>query len=102
LLGTPKGTVDLNTGDLKNPDPKDFITKVTIVAPAAPHTPYPNFQTFLNEATDKDKELQRFLQQVGGYCLTGSISEHALFFIYGSGGNGKSVFQNVLSEIMGG
>lgn len=42
-----------------------------------------------------------YLQRVAGYCLTGSIREHALFFLYGTGANGKSVFLNVLSEAMG-
>jgi putative DNA primase/helicase len=101
LLGTPEGTVNLKTGELKKSDPLDFITKVTRVAPAAPGTPCPNFQKFLAEATDEDKDLQRFLKQWAGYCLSGETSEHALAFIYGPGGNGKSVFQNVLSEIMG-
>src|SRR3546814_1079926 len=39
--------------------------------------------------------------QVCGYCLTGVTSEHALFFIHGAGGNGKSVFLNVLNRILG-
>jgi phage/plasmid-associated DNA primase len=34
LLGTPDGTVDLRTGELRPADPKDFITMVTAVAPA--------------------------------------------------------------------
>jgi putative DNA primase/helicase len=101
LLGTPGGAVDLRNGQLKLSDPQDFITKVTVVTPAPTGTAFPNFQQFLGEATDGDKELQRLLQQIAGYCLTGLISEHALFFIYGPGGNGKSVFQNVLSDVMG-
>ena len=36
-----------------------------------------------------------------GYCLTGSTREHALFFLYGTGANGKSVFLNVLSALLG-
>jgi putative DNA primase/helicase len=36
-----------------------------------------------------------------GYFLTGSIREHALFFIYGPGGNGKGVFLNTVSAIIG-
>jgi P4 family phage/plasmid primase-like protien len=36
-----------------------------------------------------------------GYCLTGSIDEHALFFLYGTGGNGKGVFLNTMTAILG-
>jgi putative DNA primase/helicase len=38
---------------------------------------------------------------VCGYCLTGSVREHALFFGYGGGGNGKGVFLNTATRIMG-
>ena len=55
---------------------------------------------FLQEATGNDKELVRFLQQWCGYILTGVTREHALLFVYGGGGNGKTVFINVISGIM--
>ena len=35
-LGTPDGTVDLQTGMLSQADPADLITKTTTVSPAAP------------------------------------------------------------------
>ena len=43
----------------------------------------------------------RFLQQWCGYSLTGDTSEHALVFVHGPGGNGKSVFLNVSTGILG-
>jgi hypothetical protein len=46
-------------------------------------------------------ELQAYLQRMVGYALTGSTSEHALFFLYGTGANGKSVFVNTLATILG-
>ena len=41
------------------------------------------------------------MQKVAGYCLTGSIEEHALFFIFGPGGRGKSVFLETLRGMLG-
>lgn len=41
------------------------------------------------------------MQRVCGYALTGVTREHALFFLYGTGANGKSVFLNTISSIMG-
>jgi len=35
-----------------------------------------------------------------GYSLTGSTREHALFFLYGTGGNGKSVFLTTVSSLL--
>ena len=42
-----------------------------------------------------------YLQRMAGYALTGSTQEHALFFLYGTGANGKSVFVNTLATILG-
>jgi P4 family phage/plasmid primase-like protien len=60
----------------------------------------PTWLGFLEDATQADAGLVRFLQQIAGYCLTGDTREHALFFIYGPGGNGKSVFLNTLNGIL--
>jgi putative DNA primase/helicase len=100
LLGTPGGTVDLLTGELRSAAPKDLITRQTAVAPADTAN-CPNFMQFLRQATNGDEDLIRFLQQFGGYCLTGDTKEQALIFIHGDGGNGKGVLQRVLGNIMG-
>lgn len=100
LLGTPGGTVDLRTGVLRPARQEDFITKITSVTPAEVSTP-PLWTQFLNEATGGNADLQRFLRQVAGMVLTGDTSEQILFFIYGPGGNGKSVFLHALTEILG-
>ena len=100
LLGTPGGTVDLRTGELRPARAEERITKQTLCAPAD-EADCPQWIAFLEEATGGDKELIRFLQQWAGYSLTGEIKEQALIFIYGPGGNGKSVFVNVLTKLMG-
>ena len=99
LLGTPGGTVDLRTGQMREARQGELITKQTGTAPE--HGEPRLWLQFLNEATAGDGELIRFLQQVAGYCLTGLTNEHALFFIYGPGGNGKSVFLNLLNHVLG-
>lgn len=98
LLGTPGGTVDLKTGELRQAKQSDYITKSTSIAP---DNNLPLLWTkFLDEATAGDNGLQRFMQQIAGMVLTGDTSEHALFFVYGPGGNGKSVFLTAITEIL--
>ncbi|MBU8539484.1 hypothetical protein J3S20_16685 [Roseomonas tokyonensis] len=99
-LGTPGGTVDLRTGQMRPADRQDHITKVTAAAPTET-ADCPTWLAFLDQATAGDAELVRFLQQWAGYSLSGSTREHALLFIYGPGGNGKSVFLNTVAGIMG-
>ena len=101
LLGTPGGAVDLRTGILRPADRGDFITKLATITPAEPGTAHPLWSKFLAEATLADEGLQRFLQQIVGYCLTGITREHALFFVHGGGGNGKGVFLNTVATILG-
>jgi putative DNA primase/helicase len=99
LLGTPEGTVDLRTGALRPSAPSEGITKATAVAPSA-RNDCPVWECFLRETTGGDRDMERFLQQWAGYCLTGDIREHALVFAHGPGGNGKSVFLNTVAGIM--
>ena len=98
LLNTPGGIVDLRTGDTLPHEPECYMIKITAVAPGGD---CPLWRQFLAEITGGNLELQAFLQCVAGYALTGSIREHALFFFYGTGGNGKGVFLNTLTAILG-
>lgn len=97
-LNTPGGVVDLRTGVLRAASREDYCTKITAVAPCGE---CPKWFTFLSRITDGNRALQDFLQRMCGYALTGVTREHALFFLYGTGANGKSVFLNTIAGIMG-
>jgi len=99
LLCTPKGTVELQSGTIRENRSGDYCSKCTSVSPG--DVPTPLWDSFLRETTQNDEALIRYLQQITGYCLTGITREHALFFIYGQGGNGKGVFVNTISSILG-
>lgn len=98
-LNTPGGVVDLCTGSLRPARREDYMTRMTRVTPGGD---CPTWRRFLDVATAGDVELQRFMQRVAGYCLTGSTRDHALFFVYGTGGNGKGTFINTFKAILGG
>ena len=98
LLNTPGGVVDLKTGRKRANERSDRMTKITT---ATPDGECPQWTAFLSDVTGGDVELQTYLQRMVGYCLTGATSAHALFFLYGTGANGKSVFANVISTILG-
>lgn len=98
LLNTPGGVVDLKTGRTRANERADRMTKITT---ARPQGLCPQWTAFLANITGGDDELQAYLQRMVGYCLTGATSAHALFFLYGTGANGKSVFANVISTILG-
>jgi len=98
LLNTVGGVIDLRVGQLREHRRGDRMTKLTT---ATPHGDCPRWHTFLKDVTLGDTALMAYLQRMVGYGLTGITREHALFFLYGTGANGKSVFVNVISTILG-
>lgn len=99
LLNVSNGTLDLRTGCLREFRKEDMLTKM-ISAEYDPKAKCPRFKQFLNDVTDGDPELIQYLQKISGYSLTGKVSEHNLFFCYGTGRNGKSTFLNVLQGVL--
>ena len=98
LLNTPGGTVNLRSGGLRSHHRDDAITKVTAVTPEGD---CPQWCAFLDTVFRGDRELIAFVRRMLGYSLTGSIRDHALFFLHGTGGNGKGVLLNTWHRIMG-
>ena len=76
-----------------------MITKLTAVGPDRAGS-CPKWLAFLEEATGSDTNFIAFLQRLCGYALTGDTREQVLAFVYGPGGNGKSVFVNTIAGIM--
>lgn len=99
LLGCPGVTVDLRTGDVLKPNPSQMITKLCGVVPKDGDCPV--WMKFLHEATAGDEDVIAFIQSWFGYLLTGLTNSQVLLFVHGPGGNGKSVFLNSISKILG-
>jgi P4 family phage/plasmid primase-like protien len=93
-------TIELKTGLSREYRRDDYITQLG-GSPIDRDMETPLWHSFLQHVTAGDAELQRYLQRVAGYCLTGITSEHVMFFLYGTGANGKSVFINTLRAIWG-
>ena len=100
LFGVPGGALDCRTGKVIPAHPDQGITMQAAVAPSETED-CPLWHAFLEDATGADDGMIRFLQQYLGTCLTGITREHALAFVYGGGGNGKSVLINTASGILG-
>ena len=96
-LNTPDGVLNLKTGKMRSHSQTDYFTKLT---GAGPSGECPNWLKFLDRVTGNDVDLVTFLQRVTGYCLSGDVSAHALFFLFGTGANGKSVFIDTVAGIL--
>jgi len=100
LLNTPAGMVNLKTGRLEPHRPHQYLTKIAAMAPDA-SCPTPLWTKFIDRITGGDPQLGAFLARVLGYALTGTTDEHAIFFNYGTGANGKSVLTRTAAGIFG-
>lgn len=61
----------------------------------------PVWLAFLDRVMRSDAAMIEFLQRAVGYTLTGLNVEHCVFFLYGSGANGKTTFLNILRLLLG-
>jgi putative DNA primase/helicase len=99
LLNCYNGTLDLRTGLLRSHDRDDLITKLVPVA-YDPDATCPTWERFLDRIMGGDSEMITYLQRASGYSLTGSVREQCLFFLFGSGANGKSTFLNAILNLL--
>ena len=60
----------------------------------------PNMEKFMKSLFDNEDEIN-FMQELMGYCLSGSINDRAYYIFWGEGRNGKSVLLEIMSHIMG-
>jgi putative DNA primase/helicase len=100
LACAKNAVIDLRTGQSIEPHRDQLITK-QLGAEFDPHAECPLWLEFLDTVTGRDEELRQFLQVAIGYTLTGHATEECLFFLYGTGQNGKGVFTKITEAILG-
>jgi putative DNA primase/helicase len=99
LLNTLSGVVDLQSGKLMQHTKELMLSKLSHVQIDINEPKL--WLKFLDEIFMGDKELIKFIQKAVGYTLTGSIKEQCMFILFGDGANGKSVFLDVISTMLG-
>lgn len=100
LLNVRNGVIDLRSGALSDHSPEAMMmVQAPVVFDGGAAAP--RWAAFL-ERVMPDLEVRAYLQRITGYTLTGLIGEQAMFLHYGNGANGKSVYLDTLSAILGG
>jgi putative DNA primase/helicase len=100
LLNCPNGTLDLISGELRPHRREDLITKLAGSA-YLEDADCPTWFSFLTRILADDSDLLGYFQRIVGYSLSGSVADHALFFLHGRGQNGKSTFVEAVQHVMG-
>lgn len=100
LLNVKNGVIDLKTGKLLPHDRTQLHTK-QIPFNYNEKASYEKWEKVLLEVFDGDWEMVMFFQRAIGLSLTGDTKEQKAFFLYGPGGNGKSLIMNRVLKLFG-
>lgn len=100
LFNTQSGYLSLNNGILHEHEMDKMFTRISGVE-YTDSVDYPMWEEFINQIFNHDKELIEYIQKCVGYSLTGSTREQCMFILHGNGSNGKSIFLEIISELMG-
>jgi putative DNA primase/helicase len=101
LLNVENGTLDLRTGEMREPRRVDNLTHSLPVKYDA-EARCDRWLRFLGEIMDGDEELVAFLQRAVGYSLTGDTREQCYFLCHGRGANGKTTLLETLRMLFSG
>lgn len=103
ILNVQNGTLDLSGNDpvFLGHDPDMFLSKICN-AEYDPAATCKEWDKFLLEIMQGDKEKIQYLQKIAGLSLTGNMQEETCFILYGSTTrNGKSTFCETLIYLLG-
>ena len=99
-LTFPNGLFDLTRMELV-PHSKDIFTTNLLPYDFAPEAECPLFKKFLGDIFESSREKIDFIQEAMGYCFHKAMPKPSIFFLIGPGSNGKSVFIDNLSNLVG-
>lgn len=103
LLNVQNGTLDLSAAvpAFLAHKPEMLLSKICN-ANYDPAATCPEWDKFLNQIMQDDKEKIQYLQKIAGLSLTGNTQEETCFILYGSTTrNGKSTFCETLIHVLG-
>jgi len=91
--------IEYNQVSLKDFDYRDFLTHQLDFG----YDEKASNELFLNylDSVLPNKETQKTLQEIAGYMFINDLKLELSFFLFGTGGNGKSVFFEILNGVIG-
>lgn len=100
LLVVENGTVELASGRVRESRLGDLCTRRAAVRFDETAT-CPRWLAHVETVCGGDPDLSAYLQRAAGYTLTGLVDEQVYLFLHGEGNNGKNVFVETLTGLLG-
>ena len=107
VLNLKNGTLDLDTLTLRPHCRQDYLT-YRLSYEYDDNARAPRFEQFVSEVfvkegtTETDFELCQLYQEGLGLSLTNDTKHEAMFFLYGDGGNGKTIVISIIQALLNG
>lgn len=100
LINFNNGVYNIATGKLMPHSPDyHFLYKIPWDYKKKPLTL--KLRKFFESTFNNNEDYIKFSQELFGYCLYSDYNYPGLFYLYGTGGNGKSVWLSLLTNMLG-
>ena len=100
VLTFQNGTLELETGTFREFSKNDYCSIIMEYDYDA-DARCPNWLAFINDVTNDDGKREENLQFIPGYALMPDCKHQKIFVLLGKGGNGKSVYLDVIQRLFG-
>lgn len=100
LLNCKNGTINLQTGELQDHNPMDYITKYTDID-YKPGAPCPKWKNHFDLVFKRNQDLIGYVKRALGFSLFGVLWEHVVFICEGDGANGKGTLTELAYRVLG-
>lgn len=100
VLTFQNGTLEIETGKFREHNPSDYCS-IIMDYDYNPAAKCPVWENFIDDVTDEEPRRQEILQFIAGYVLFPDCRHQKVFILVGSGGNGKSVYLEIIQKLFG-
>ena len=100
VLTFRNGTLEIESGRFRDFSQSDYCS-IMMDYDYDPEARCPTWERFIEDVTDEEPRRAENLQFIAGYTLIPDCRYQKVFILVGSGGNGKSVYLDILQRIFG-
>ena len=100
VLTFQNGTLEIETGNFRSFSEADYCS-IIMDYDYDPHAVAPVWEEFIQDVTDDEPRRAEILQFIAGYILMPDCRHQKIFLLVGSGGNGKSVYLELIQKLFG-
>ena len=100
VLTFQNGTLEIETGKFRDFSQADYCSVIMDYDYDA-EAKCPHWERFIEDVTDEEPRRAENLQFIAGYTLFSDCRHQKVFILVGNGGNGKSVYLEIIQKLFG-